>query len=175
MKRFAISALLVLSMCGAVACGPNTANQAGNQVGNHVGNATNATGAAVRNALNTNPARTNGVENGRRIHAEKRIADRVVNTGLVHQASVLVLGDTAYIGVTQNEGTHGDLSAAHKAQIADVVKKHDSKIKMVYVSANPDVYSHFQTFAGDLAAGRPVSGFWNSFRGIVTRVWPTAR
>lgn len=170
MNRWAISTCLVLSMFSMAACGPNTANKAANQVGNTA----NATGAAVRNALNTNPNRA-GVDNGRRLHAEKRIADKVVRTGLVRQASALVLGDTAYIGVVQNEGVHGDLTAAHKTRIADAVKKQDPTIKMVYVSANPDVYSHFQTFAADLAAGRPVSGFWNSFRGIVTRVWPTAR
>lgn len=143
----------------------------------HRTNTTNtASGAAtVQNALQTAPARMTTADNTHRLHAEKQIADRVVRTGYVQQASVLVLGDTAYIGVVQKPGVHGDMSASAKSHLAEIVKRYDSRIKMVYISANPDVYSHFQNFASELAQGRPVTGFWNSFRSIVTRVWPTAR
>ncbi len=136
---------------------------------------TSSSAATVQNALQTAPARITTVDNTHRLHAEKRIADRVIKTGSVQQASVLVLGDTAYIGVVQKPGVHGDMSAVEKSHLSEIVKQFDPRIKMVYISANPDVYSHFQNFATDIAQGRPVSGIWNSFRSMVTRIWPTAR
>ncbi len=167
MNKWVLSSCLVLSVFTMVAC----ANYP-----ERPGNTANAPtpGAAVQNALQTAPGRL-AIDNSNRLHVERRIADKVVQTGYVEKASVLVLGDTAYIGVVQKPGVHRDMSVSTKSHLARIIKGYNNRIKMVYISANPDVYSHFQNFASEISQGRPVRGLWNNFRSIVIRAWPTAR
>lgn len=171
MYRSFVITCAVLSALTLVACGEYPNNRLGN-----TSTTTNVTKSAanVQSALRIAPGRMD-MGNVHRIHSEQRIADRVVKTGYVSQASVLVVGDTAYIGVVQKPGVHKEMSTSAKAHLAQIVKQFDKRIKTVYISANPDVYTHFRSFAAEIANGKPVSGLWTNFRSIVTRVWPTAR
>ncbi|GIM44770.1 hypothetical protein DNHGIG_03190 [Collibacillus ludicampi] len=124
------------------------------------------------------------------------IARRVASVPGVSSASVLVSGRTAYVAV--NTGTSGDraldrtvppgtapgtirttprtwdVSDHLKQRITDVVKQTDPNITTVYVSANPAIYSRFESFARDLASGRPMTGMAD-LTDMIRRVWPTAR
>lgn len=59
-----------------------------------------------------------------------------------------------------------------KRKITDVVKKTDSKINNVFVSANPDLYARFSDYAMRLQKGEPVSGLITEFRTLVNRIFP---
>ncbi|MCL6593914.1 MAG: YhcN/YlaJ family sporulation lipoprotein [Alicyclobacillus sp.] len=110
-----------------------------------------------------------------RLAVQQAIANRVVKVPGVQQASVFVSGDTAYVAVQLNGGMHSQLAEQTKQRVISAVKSNHPEIRTVYVSANPDLFQHFQAFARDLAAGRPVDAIWSNFRSAVQRVWPDAR
>ncbi|MBX5436157.1 MAG: YhcN/YlaJ family sporulation lipoprotein [Alicyclobacillaceae bacterium] len=110
-----------------------------------------------------------------RILVQRDIADRVVRVAHVQAASVLVAGNTAYVGVRLQPGVHTGLAQRVKNRIISTVKAAHPGITTVFVSANPDVFLHLQTFANDIAQGRPVEAVWGNFQSFVRRVWPTAR
>lgn len=60
-----------------------------------------------------------------------------------------------------------------KDKIAAEVKKHDSSINAVYVSANPDFVERANYYAEEVRAGHPLKGFVNEFRTMVERIFPT--
>ncbi|WP_340004843.1 YhcN/YlaJ family sporulation lipoprotein [Paenibacillus sp. FSL K6-0276] len=60
-----------------------------------------------------------------------------------------------------------------KAKIAAEVKKHDARIKDVYVSANPDFVERASFYADEVKAGHPIKGFVDEFSTMVERIFPT--
>ncbi|WP_449603694.1 YhcN/YlaJ family sporulation lipoprotein [Paenibacillus sp. Marseille-Q9583] len=60
-----------------------------------------------------------------------------------------------------------------KAKIAAEIKKHDARIKDVYVSANPDFVDRVNVYAEEARAGHPIKGFVDEFRTMVERIFPT--
>lgn len=60
-----------------------------------------------------------------------------------------------------------------KDKIVTEVKKHDSRIKDVYVSANPDFVERAQYYADEVRAGHPIKGFVNEFSTMIERIFPS--
>lgn len=71
--------------------------------------------------------------------------------------------------MTDDEDVTRDL----KDKIATVVKKYNSNVKSVYVSANPDFVERAEFYAQEVRAGHPLKGFANEFRTMVERIFPT--
>jgi YhcN/YlaJ family sporulation lipoprotein len=67
------------------------------------------------------------------------------------------------------------MTNAIKNEVTNTVKKEDSKIKTVYVTADADSVTRIKKFAADIAKGRPVSGFINELNEIGRRVTPSAK
>ncbi|WP_248549520.1 YhcN/YlaJ family sporulation lipoprotein [Paenibacillus odorifer] len=65
------------------------------------------------------------------------------------------------------------VTKAIKDKIAAEVKKHDARIKDVYVSANPDFVERANVYAEEARAGHPIKGFVDEFRTMVERIFPT--
>lgn len=61
-----------------------------------------------------------------------------------------------------------------KDMIADVIKKNDSTITEVFVSANPEFVERVGNFVTDVSNGHPISGIVDEFQTLVDRIFPTA-
>lgn len=133
------------------------------------------TGTAADALRTTNLTARTRMAADSRLQVDQKVADRVARVPGVRQAAVLVAGDTAYIGVELAGGTQTGLAEQKKQAIISAAKAVHPGLRRVMVSANPDVYHHFQDFARDLAAGRPVDAVWSNFRSMVERVWPDVR
>jgi hypothetical protein len=68
---------------------------------------------------------------------------------------------------------NGDVTKEMKDKIAAEVKKHDARIKNVYVSANPDFVERADYYAKEVSAGHPLKGFAREFGTMVERIFPT--
>ncbi|WP_310830011.1 YhcN/YlaJ family sporulation lipoprotein [Paenibacillus pedocola] len=68
---------------------------------------------------------------------------------------------------------NNDLTTDMKDRIASVVKKQNTGIKNVYVSANPDFVERADYYAQEFRAGHPLKGFAKEFGTMVERIFPT--
>jgi len=66
-----------------------------------------------------------------------------------------------------------DVTEEMKDKIAAEVKRYNSGIDNVYVSANPDFVERADFYAQEVRAGHPLKGFANEFRTMVERIFPT--
>lgn len=66
-----------------------------------------------------------------------------------------------------------DLTKEMKDRIAAEVKKYNTGIKNVYVSANPDFVERADYYAQEVRAGHPLKGFAKEFGTMVERIFPT--
>lgn len=130
-------------------------------------------GAAASNAVSNMQNRMHAAP--QQIHSEKMVAQKLVQSGAVREASVLMVGKTAYVAVEMKPGHTNTLSSSVKSHLVGIVKQATPQVDTVYVSASPDVFSHFQKISRDIGAGRPISGVWENFRSMVLSVWPSAR
>lgn len=74
-------------------------------------------------------------------------------------------------GVGGNEDQY--ITQEVKDMIADTVKKSDSTITNVYVSANPEFVDRVGGYVSDVANGHPISGIADEFQTLVNRIFPT--
>lgn len=77
---------------------------------------------------------------------------------------------------TMDETVSGEdqyITTEIKDMIADVIKKSDTNIKNVYVSANPDFVDRVGNFVTDVSNGHPISGVVDEFQTLVNRIFPT--
>ncbi|WAH39075.1 YhcN/YlaJ family sporulation lipoprotein [Alicyclobacillus dauci] len=150
-------------------CGANTNN--GSKPAADVMNATNRVTNGTVNRVTNGAARL-----GDRNHFQMatKIANGLVKAGYAKNAFAFVTGNTAYVAITQKGPAKTNMTMQEKNRIAASVKRMDKRIQTVYVSANPDVYQRFQSFAKDMQAGKPVAAIWNNFSTTVARMFPTA-
>ncbi|RIV19598.1 hypothetical protein D2Q93_12520 [Alicyclobacillaceae bacterium I2511] len=164
MKYMRLSAVIAGLVMLAAGCTPN--GQGNNQTGNPSVVAPNTSGTRSQG----NP----DISSNHRLTVEQSIATQVAQISPVHKASVLVVGENAYVAVQLNGSTSNPLAAATKERIVATVKQHHKTIRHVYVSANPGAYQQFVNFTNDLANGHPDTA-WNQFQGAVQRLWPSGR
>lgn len=96
--------------------------------------------------------------------------------GMTHRNNTTHMYNTNHMNSTNNtlnmKGTD-TVTKEIKAKIAAEVKKHDARIKDVYVSANPDFVERASFYADEVRAGHPIKGFVNEFSTMVGRIFPT--
>ncbi|QSF44210.1 YhcN/YlaJ family sporulation lipoprotein [Paenibacillus tianjinensis] len=68
---------------------------------------------------------------------------------------------------------NNDLTTDMKDRIASVVRKQNTGIRNVYVSANPDFVERADYYAQEFRAGHPLKGFAKEFGTMVERIFPT--
>ncbi|MNN45737.1 Lipoprotein YhcN precursor [compost metagenome] len=69
--------------------------------------------------------------------------------------------------------TSNDVTQDLKNKIAAEIKKYNTNIDKVYVSANPDFVNRANFYAQEVRAGHPLTGFAHEFRVMVDRIFPT--
>ncbi|MFJ7308629.1 YhcN/YlaJ family sporulation lipoprotein [Peribacillus frigoritolerans] len=126
----------------------------------------------VNNVNNVNNDNDNGV-NGMRVSED--ISNRVEALKEVSNANVILTENNAYVGAVLKDGGEKDISNDLKERVADAVRGADPSVDQVYVSANPDFVQRMDGYANDIENGKPVEGFAEEFRELVTRIFPSPR
>lgn len=176
-KAIVSSAMMALVITG---CATNNNEDASENLGlnrTHQDNLDNPmnvgdTRQNVNNDNNNNNDNGNGV-NGMRVSED--ISNRVEALKEVSNANVIVTENNAYVGAVLKDGGEKDISNDLKERVADAVRGADPSVDQVYVSANPDFVQRMDRYANDIENGKPVEGFAEEFRELVTRIFPSPR
>ncbi|PAK42419.1 YhcN/YlaJ family sporulation lipoprotein [Peribacillus simplex] len=176
-KAIVSSAMMALVITG---CATNNNEDASENLGlnrTHQDNLDNPmnvgdTRQNVNNDNNNNNDNGNGV-NGMRVSED--ISNRVEALKEVSNANVIVTENNAYVGAVLKDGGEKDISNDLKERVADAVRGADPSVDQVYVSANPDFVQRMDGYANDIENGKPVEGFAEEFRELVTRIFPSPR
>ncbi|MBX9954372.1 YhcN/YlaJ family sporulation lipoprotein [Peribacillus simplex] len=173
-KAIVSSAMMALVITG---CATNNNEDASENLGlnrTHQDNLDNPmnVGDTRQNVNNDNNDNGNGV-NGMRVSED--ISNRVEALKEVSNANVIVTENNAYVGAVLKDGGEKDISNDLKERVADAVRGADPSVDQVYVSANPDFVQRMDRYANDIENGKPVEGFAEEFRELVTRIFPSPR
>ncbi|WP_054949382.1 YhcN/YlaJ family sporulation lipoprotein [Numidum massiliense] len=102
------------------------------------------------------------------------VADKVADMREVKSATVMLMGNTAYVAVDMPAREQGRLTNRLKDRIGDVVRRADSRIDNVYVSADADFFQRMGGYARDIRGGKPIRGMVNEITETFRRTFPTA-
>ncbi|MES1040343.1 YhcN/YlaJ family sporulation lipoprotein [Peribacillus simplex] len=174
-KVIVSSAMMALVITG---CATNDKEGASENLGlnrTHQDNLDNPMNVSdTRQNVNDNNDNDNG--NGiNDMRVSKDISDQVEAMKEVSNASVIVTENNAYVGAVLKDGRDKDITNDLKERIADKVREADPSVDQVYVSANPDFVQRMEGYANDIENGKPVAGFAEEFRELVTRIFPSPR
>lgn len=100
------------------------------------------------------------------------IARKVEDFNEVDEASVLITGDTALVGVKTKDNVKGEITTDLKQKIETKIKNTDNRIKNVAVTASPDIATRIRDMTFDIERGRPLSGFAVEIKEILRRITP---
>ncbi|MBO0997741.1 YhcN/YlaJ family sporulation lipoprotein [Bacillus sp. SD075] len=169
-KAMVSSVMMALVITG---CSPNDKEDASENLGLNRTHQDN-----LDNPMNVSDTRRNVNDDDNGINdmrVSKDISNRVEALKEVSNANVIVTENNAYVGaVLKNEGDK-DITNDLKERIADTVRGADPSVDQVYVSANPDFVQRMEGYANDIENGKPVAGFAEEFRELVTRIFPSPR
>ncbi|MDF1999431.1 YhcN/YlaJ family sporulation lipoprotein [Peribacillus frigoritolerans] len=174
-KAIVSSAMMVLVITG---CATNNNEDASENLGlnrTHQDNLDNPmnVGDTRQNVNNDNNDNNDNGVNGMRVSED--ISNRVEALKEVSNANVIVTENNAYVGAVLKDGGEKDISNDLKERVADAVRGADPSVDQVYVSANPDFVQRMDGYANDIENGKPVEGFAEEFRELVTRIFPSPR
>ncbi|WP_285768291.1 YhcN/YlaJ family sporulation lipoprotein [Peribacillus sp. SI8-4] len=169
-KAIISSTLLALVVTG---CSSNGKEGASENLGL---NRTNENPMNVSNTRQNVNNMQNDVNDVTDMRVSDDISNRVEALKEVKSARVIVTDHHAYVGavLTDNSGAK-DVSNDLKNKVADAVRGADSSVDKVYVSTNPDFVQRMDGYANDIQNGKPVAGFADEFRELVTRIFPSSR
>lgn len=105
----------------------------------------------------------------------KALARKISEMKNVNSATVVLSGNSAWVGVDLAANLENKMTNNMKNEITEIVKKEDKKINTVYVTADADTVTRLRNIAGDIASGKPVSGFINELNEIGRRITPSAK
>lgn len=171
-KAMVSSAMMALVITG---CSPNDKEDASENLGLNRTNQDN-----LDNPMNVSDTRQNvnddnndNDKNDMRVSED--ISNRVEDLKEVSNANVIVTENNAYVGAVLKDGGDKDIPNDLKERVADTVRGADPSVDQVYVSANPDFVQRMDGYANDIENGKPVEGFAEEFRELVTRIFPSPR
>lgn len=120
-------------------------------------------------APNVTPTRVN---NNQYMNRARRIADKVANLKEVESATCVISGSTAIIGVQFDDQYKGEMTDEIKKKIDQLVKRTDTRINRVAVTADPDLVSRIEDIFEDIGQGKPLSGFVKEINELLNRIQP---
>ncbi|MFD9625929.1 YhcN/YlaJ family sporulation lipoprotein [Peribacillus muralis] len=174
-KALISSAMVALVITG---CNTNDKEGANENLGMNRTNDNN-----YQNPMNVSDTRqnVNNMQNNNNVNDvnDMRVSDDISNRVEalkdVKSARVIVTDHHAYVAAVLNDGGAKDISNDLKDKVADAVRGADSSVDKVYVSTNPDFVQRMDGYANDIQNGKPVAGFADEFRELVTRIFPSSR
>ncbi len=91
----------------------------------------------------------------------------------VTKSYVVVVGNTALIGVDINESKRGPVDEELKQRIAQKAEAQEKSITTVYVTADPNLVTRVRRLADSITEGKPISGLLNEIMEILQKLKPT--
>lgn len=108
-----------------------------------------------------------------------QLADRLAKTAAetpgVNRATVVLAGNTAYIGLNLEEGIEGQRTDEVKEEAAKRVRQQERRIERVMVTTDVDTFARLDRIAAGIRRGEPVSAFQREFAEINRRSTPITR
>lgn len=104
----------------------------------------------------------------------RRIAEIATDVDGVDNATVVVTGDTAYVGIDMDKDLENEDTDRLKERVGDRIKDRVDSIDRVYVSADVDTVERLREIGRDIRGGRPISGFLNELTEMFRRPMPRA-
>jgi len=179
MKRLLNLSVAILLAMILTACGNNNDNNDKNNTtddtvnNGEVNNGANTTGND-HNDMNNDANNNNGNNNnGNDFSFSDEAADKVAAMDGVDNATVVMMGNSAYVAVGLKEGTNE--SDDLKTRISDEVKNVNADIDKVYVSANPDFLKEINDYRTKYNNGQPVEGLFEEIGDSIKRVFPDSK
>lgn len=109
---------------------------------------------------------------------DRAVAERIQRTVNeipdITKSYVVVIGNTALIGVDINEATRGPIDEPLKQRIAAKAQGEERSITQVYVTADPNLVTRIRRLADSIIEGKPVTGLLNEVMEILQKLKPTA-
>ncbi|SDW12422.1 sporulation lipoprotein, YhcN/YlaJ family [Marininema mesophilum] len=127
------------------------------------------------NDANNNTGYDTNTRVGQKMRTADDVSDNLVKLREIDAATTVVMGDTAYIGVSFAGNYQGGMTNELKNKVAKRARKVDSSLRRVYVSANPGFVDAMKNYAKSVRDGRPISGLINGFMDLVQRTFPTSQ
>ncbi len=100
------------------------------------------------------------------------IANRVDELEGVEEATVIVSGVTAYIGIDMDEDMQGRMTDTLKQRVIDTAQTSDRMLTRVYVTADVDAVQRLRNYARDIERGEPATGLIRQIEEIFRRPAP---
>lgn len=186
-KRFKVISLIAIlalvisiSMVGCTTrrpAKPNTPyNDQLNRNMNYTGNTTDMN-RNMNTDLNNRNINENNINTRNNLTYDQatKIANKVEELREVKNATVVISGNTALVGISTTDNLEGKMTTNLKNKVEKAVKNTDTNIKNVSVTASPDLYKRIENVGKDIRAGKPLSGFAAEIEEIIRRITPTTR
>lgn len=141
-----------------------------NGLGNNNGMGTN-TGTGTNNGLGSNNATGNNVGYTTTTQANDNLEGTIEQIQGVRNATVVVSGNTAYVGITLDNNTTNTNNI--KNNVAQQIRTSNRDIATVYVSTDAGFINRLRNVGNGIRGGRPLSGFTNDLNNMVQRMTPT--
>ncbi len=124
-----------------------------------------------------NPASTGGKDAYTVKQKEERnlaasIKNQVENIKQVRKASVIIIDDSAIIGINIARGPATEMTPGLKREIESTVIKSNSWVKSVTVTADPYLVDRIERIVQQTAAGKPVTAFTREIAEILRQTGP---
>jgi YhcN/YlaJ family sporulation lipoprotein len=101
----------------------------------------------------------------------ERLADLAASVPEVNEATCVVFGNTAIVGIDVDGKLDASEVGTIKYAVAEALRNDPYGVHAV-VTADMDLYQRIQELSGQIRAGAPVSGFANELADIVGRIMP---
>jgi len=105
----------------------------------------------------------------------KTLADEAARVPGVKSASVVISGNTAYVGVDISAQAEKGKTDRIKSDVAKVVKSKENRLTNVLVSTDADTTTRLKKIADGLAKGQPMTAFNREMAEIARRMSPNVR
>jgi len=98
------------------------------------------------------------------------IADSIVDLTGVDNATVLISGTTAIVGVDVSEGTEGVISNDLRNDVENVVRRTDTEIREVRITADRDLFNRIDEIEQSLMNGENANSFTKDIESIMNKI-----
>lgn len=104
--------------------------------------------------------------------AAEKVSTEVARLSEIDEATTVVVGDTALIGVSFDAQYQGEMTTRIKDMVADRAKTADSRIQNVWVTADPDLLERVRAIWEQRDGGSAIADITDEFQEIVNRLMP---
>lgn len=148
----------------------NTSYDKNTGYGTNTGLGNNA-GLGNNNGMGNNNATGNTVGYNTTTNANDNLESTIEQINGVRNATVVVSGNTAYVGITLDNNTTNTTNI--KNNVAQQIRSTNRAIATVYVSTDAGFINRLRNVGNGIRGGRPLSGFTTDLNNMVQRMTPT--